>query len=48
MTNSPKRLVTIAESGDGPYAQHVTIGHHVMRADEGEAAGGQRPRTIPL
>jgi putative redox protein len=37
---SPKRPVTVAESSDGPYAQLVTIGRHIMRADEGEAAGG--------
>ena len=40
MTASPKRPVTISESGDGPYAQLVTIGHHIMRADEGETSGG--------
>ncbi len=41
MAPSPKRTVTIEETGDGPYAQMVTVGDHVLRADEGEALGGR-------
>ncbi len=33
--------VTVTESGDGPYAQTVTAGGHVLRADEPENVGGQ-------
>jgi hypothetical protein len=41
----PKRPVIVNESGDGPYAQIVSIGHHVMRADEGDV-GVRDIRTI--
>ena len=34
-------MVTAAESGNGPYAQFVTAGRHVLGADEPEALGGQ-------
>ena len=33
--------VTVEESGNGPYAQFVMTGHHVMGADEPETLGGR-------
>ena len=41
MTSSPRRPVIVTESGDGPYAQVVTIGQHALNADENEALGGR-------
>jgi putative redox protein len=41
MTASPKRTVTVEETGDGPYAELVTVGDHVLRVDEGEVLGGR-------
>lgn len=35
-----ERLVTVAESGNGPYGQIVEAGRHRLTADEPEAAGG--------
>ena len=35
------RIVTVAESGNGPFGQYVTTGHHVLGADELEALGGR-------
>lgn len=40
MTN-PARQVTVTESGDGPYAQLVKVGRHVISADESETLGGR-------
>jgi putative redox protein len=36
-----ERLVTVAESGNGPYGQFITAGHHVLSADEPESVGGK-------
>jgi putative redox protein len=47
MTALPKRTVTIEETGDGPYAELVTVGDHVLRADEGEALGGHDTGPSP-
>jgi len=33
-------MVTVAESGSGPYSQLVHAGRHVLSADEPEASGG--------
>ncbi len=33
--------VEVAESGDGPYAQRITLGPHRIRADEPESFGGR-------
>jgi putative redox protein len=41
MNATPKRLVIVAESGEGPYGQCITIGPHKMRADEAESLGGR-------
>jgi len=35
------RNVVVAESGNGPYGQFITAGHHVLGADEPEAVGGK-------
>jgi putative redox protein len=35
------RQVSVTETGDGPYAQRVSVGPHVMVADEREAVGGR-------
>jgi putative redox protein len=36
-----ERLVTVVESGQGPYGQFVTAGRHVFGADEPEGLGGK-------
>lgn len=36
-----ERVVTVLESGNGPYGQFVTSGRHVMGADEPESVGGR-------
>lgn len=36
-----ERLVAVAESGNGPYGQFITAGHHVLSADEPETLGGK-------
>ena len=41
------RAVIVDEIGEGPYAQLVTVGHHVMRADENEAVGGRDTGPSP-
>jgi len=33
-------MVTVAESGSGPYSQLVHAGRHILSADESEASGG--------
>ena len=35
------RYVTVSESGNGPYGQFITSGHHVFGADEPLSLGGQ-------
>jgi putative redox protein len=39
--------VTVIESGNGPYAQFVTAGRHVMGADEPETFGGHDTGASP-
>jgi putative redox protein len=36
-----ERYVTVSESGNGPYGQFITSGHHVLGADEPMSLGGQ-------
>jgi len=36
-----ERYVTVSESGNGPYGQFITSGHHVLGADEPLSLGGQ-------
>jgi putative redox protein len=40
MSETRQGMVTVAESGSGPYAQLVHAGRHVLSADEPEASGG--------
>jgi putative redox protein len=40
-TSMHERTVTVIESGNGPYGQFITSGHHVLGADEPEALGGR-------
>ena len=40
MSESRQGMVTVAESGSGPYSQLVHVGRHVLSADEPEASGG--------
>jgi len=47
MTASLARAVTVTESDDGPYAQLVTVGPHVISADEDETFGGRDSRPSP-
>lgn len=39
--------VVVTESGNGPYGQVVTAGHHVLGADEPERLGGRDPGLSP-
>jgi putative redox protein len=39
--------VTVVESGNGPYAQFVTAGRHVMGVDEPERLGGHDTGPSP-
>jgi putative redox protein len=47
MAASIENQVTVTESGNGPYAQFVTAGHHVMGADEPETFGGRDTGASP-
>lgn len=47
MGNSFENTVSVVESGNGPYAQIVTVGHHVLGADEPEALGGRDTGPSP-
>jgi len=47
MSEIPANPVTVIESGNGPYAQFVTTGHHVMGADEPESLGGRDTGPSP-
>ena len=40
MSETRQGMVTVAESGRGPYSQLVHVGRHVLSADEPEASGG--------
>jgi putative redox protein len=47
MTEDPAPAVLVSESGNGPYAQFVTAGRHVMGADEPERFGGHDTGPSP-
>lgn len=47
MTDIVENIVTVTESGLGPYAQFVTVGRHVMGADEPEPLGGRDTGASP-
>ena len=40
MREAQKGVVTVAESGSGPYSQLVWAGRHVLSADEPQTRGG--------
>ena len=46
--NSSPAQVTVTESGNGPYGQIVTAGHHVQGADEPERRGGHDTGLTPF
>jgi uncharacterized OsmC-like protein len=33
-------IVVVSETGNGPYAERVTAGRHVVEADEPQSSGG--------
>lgn len=41
MSDPEETTVSVVESGNGPYAQFVSVGHHVLGADEPETLGGR-------
>jgi putative redox protein len=47
MTDTVENTVTVTERGLGPYAQFVTVGRHVMGADEPESLGGRVTGASP-
>ena len=47
MTNPSENQVTVVESGNGPYAEFVAAGRHVMGADEPERLGGHDTGASP-
>lgn len=47
-TTAPTTQVTVTESGNGPYGQIVTAGHHVQAADEPERVGGHDTGLSPF
>ncbi len=42
-----QREVTVVESGNGPYGQFITAGHHVLGADEPVSLGGMDSGADP-
>ena len=47
MSEAPEFPVTVTESGNGPYAQSITAGHHTLTADEPETLGGHDTGPSP-
>ncbi|HKT18262.1 MAG TPA: osmotically inducible protein C, partial [Stellaceae bacterium] len=47
MSDTQAAAVVVSESGNGPYAQFVTAGHHVFGADEPLSAGGRDTGPSP-
>jgi putative redox protein len=43
-----ERQVTVVESGNGPYGQFITSGHHVLGADEPIELGGRDTGADPF
>lgn len=46
-SNENAALVTVTESGNGPYGQIISAGHHVQGADEPERLGGHDTGLSP-
>jgi putative redox protein len=42
-----ERKITVVESGNGPYGQFITSGHHVLGADEPIELGGRDTGADP-
>jgi putative redox protein len=47
MSGTLEAAVVVTESGNGPYAQFVTAGRHVLGADEPERLGGRDTGPSP-
>ena len=47
MSDPVNHAVVVEESGDGPYAQFVSVGHHIMGEDEPERFGGHDTGPAP-
>jgi len=47
-TEAKAAVVTVTESGLGPYGQIVMSGHHVLGADEPETSGGHDTGPDPF
>jgi putative redox protein len=47
MSPQPDDSVVVQETGNGPYAQVVTTGHHLLGADEPERLGGRDSGPSP-
>ena len=47
-TSETAPQITVSESGNGPYGQIVTAGHHVQAADEPERVGGHDTGLSPF
>ena len=47
MSATIEHTVSVVESGNGPYAQFVSVGHHVMGSDEPEVFGGKDTGPSP-
>jgi putative redox protein len=45
--NEATKPVTVAEDGGVPYAQTVTVGRHMLAADEPQSRGGQDAGPSP-
>ena len=43
-----ERNVTVVESGNGPFGQFITAGHHVLGADEPSSLGGKDTGPDPF
>ena len=47
MNTPAEAIITVVESGNGPYAQFVTAGHHVLGDDEPESVGSHDTGPSP-
>lgn len=43
-----ERKVTVVESGNGPFGQFITAGHHVLGAEEPVVLGGRDTGADPF
>jgi hypothetical protein len=47
-SNGGDNVVTVVESDNGPYAQFVTAGHHVLGADKPNCSAAMIPASRTL